>query len=243
MIGKWLNAGVLEGVDLTHPDEGTPQGGVISPLLANIFLHDVFDEWFVRDVVPALSGRPSPVRFADDIGVVFEREQDARRFLAVLPKRFGRFGLTLHPDKTRLVHFRKPNDADNGDDRPGTFDFLGFTNYWARSRRGWWVVKRKTARDRFSRALHRLRAWCGLHRHDPLDAQHRALAKKLNGHDAYYGITANFDALARFCYEATLSWWKALRRRSQRRLPWSKMHRILKRFPLPPPRIVHRYVT
>jgi hypothetical protein len=132
---------------------------------------------------------------------IFEHKDEAQRFLQDLPVRFGAFGLTLHPDKTRLVPFLRPDRVDNDDDRPGSFDFLGFTHYWTLSRRGKWYVMQKTAKDRFGRSLRRVREWCRLHRHDPLEAQQRALAKKLNGHYAYFGLTANFDAIARFVYE------------------------------------------
>jgi Retron-type reverse transcriptase len=243
LIGKWLNAGVLEGNCLSHPDEGTPQGGVISPLLANIYLHEVLDDWFVRDVQPALSGRANLVRFADDFVAIFDRKDEAQRFLELLPARFGAFGLTLHPDKTRLVPFPRPDRVDDDDDRPGAFHFLGFTHYWALSRRGKWYVMQRTARDRFGRALRRIREWCRLHRHDPLDAQQHALAKKINGHCAYYGLTANFNAIARFVYEVRRAWRHALARRSQRGLSWVKMVRILERYPLPGPRVFHRYGT
>jgi group II intron reverse transcriptase/maturase len=243
LIGKWLNAGVLEGGCLTHPDEGTPQGGVISPLLANIYLHEVLDEWFVCDVQPTLKGRARVVRFADDFVAIFDRKDEAQRFLQILPERFGAFGLTLHPDKTRLVPFRRPDRVDSDDGRPGSFTFLGFTHYWARSLRGKWYVMQKTAKDRFSRALRRIREWCRLHRHDRLDTQQRALAKKLNGHYAYYGLTANFDAIARFLHEVRRAWQKALARRSQRRLSWKRMLHVLERYPLPVPRIYHRYGT
>ena len=218
--------------------------GVISPLLANIYLHDVFDEWFVRDVRPALHGQAVPVRYADDLVVLFEHKEDAERFLAVLPKRFGKYGLTLHPDKTRMVSFRRPDRRDPRDEEgPGTFDLLGFTHHWARSRKGNWVVKQRTAKDRFSRALRRVREWCRWHRHDPLEAQHLTLVKKLKGHYAYFGITGNHDALDRFAYEVRRAWRKALARRSQQHLPWSKMNQILKRFSLPAPRIIHQYGT
>jgi RNA-directed DNA polymerase len=243
LIGKWLNAGVLEGSTLGYPEEGTPQGGVISPLLANIYLHEVLDEWFVRDVQPALNGRAALFRFADDFAVIFDHRQDAERFLAVLPKRFGAYGLTLHPDKTRLVRFQRPDRIRKDEGRPGTFDLLGFTHYWGLSRRGRWIVMRCTAKDRFSRALRRFREWCRLHRHDSLKAQHLTLVKKLNGHYAYYGITSNFDAIARLFYEVPRVWRKALARRSQQRFSWSKMNRLLERFPLPSPRIVHQYGT
>jgi group II intron reverse transcriptase/maturase len=241
LIGKWLNAGVLEGLVLSYPDEGTPQGGVISPLLANIYLHDVLDDWFVKDVQPALTRSAVMVRYADDVAVLFESKQDAERFLRVLPKRFGKYGLTLHPDKTRMVPFQRPDRVVDSEDAPGTFDLLGFTHFWAVSRQGHWVVKQQTAKDRFSRALHRLSEWCRWHQHDPLKTQHQTLMKKLNGHYAYYGITSNFDRIARFFYMARRVWRTALARRSQQRLTWRKMLKLLERFPLPAPRIVHRY--
>lgn len=243
LIGKWLNAGVVEGLVLSYPDEGTPQGGVISPLLANIYLHTVLDEWFVRDVRPAFARKAEMVRYADDLVVLFESKQDAERFLEVLPKRFGRYGLTLHPDKTRMVSFQRPDRVDDDKNGPGTFDFLGFTHHWAVSRKGSWIVKQRTARDRFSRALHRLREWCRWHRHDPLKEQHRALTMKLKGHYAYYGITSNFPRISNFYYQARRTWHAALARRSQRRLSWATMLKLLERFPLPAPRIVHRYGT
>jgi len=242
LIGKWLKAGVLEDAMLSRPDEGTPQGGVISPVLANIFLHEVFDRWFATDIVPALQGEAIPVRYADDILVLFERESDAKRFLRVLPKRFGRFGLEVHPAKTRMVGFRNPRFSTTGADC-GTFDFLGFTHYWERSRRGWWVVKQRTAKDRFNRALHRLHEWCRWHKHDSLETQHSMIAKKLLGHYAYYGVPKNFDALERFKDRVIYIWKKALERRSQRGLTWRTMVSILKRYPLPVPRIVQRSVT
>lgn len=243
LIGKWLNAGVLEDLVLSYPDEGTPQGGVISPLLANIYLHTVLDEWFVKDIRPALARDATMIRYADDLVVLFESKHDAERFLAVLPKRLGRFGLTLHPDKTRMVPFQRPDCGDDDADGPGTFDLLGFTHFWAVSRKGNWVVKQWTAKDRLSRALHRLREWCRWHRHDSLVSQHLTLTKKLRGHYAYYGITSNFDRIAGFFYMAKRIWRTALARRSQQRFSWVKMQKLLERFPLPGPRIVHRYGT
>lgn len=242
LIGKWLNAGVVEGLDLSYPDEGTPQGGVISPLLANIYLHTVLDEWFSRDIRPLLDGEAVMVRYADDFVVLFARKRDAERFLAVLPKRFGKFGLTLHPDKTRLVPFQRPDRVDN-DEGPGTFDLLGFTHHWAVSRKGNWVVKQRTAKDRLSRALRRLREWCRWHRHDPLETQHLTLKKKINGHYAYYGITSNSERISDFFFWATRAWKAALARRSQRGMSWATMKAVLRRYPLPAPRIVHRYGT
>jgi RNA-directed DNA polymerase len=240
LIGKWLNAGVLEGTSLEYPDEGTPQGGVISPLLANIYLHEVLDEWFVRDVRPRLNGRAALVRYADDFVLIFEQKEDATRILDVLPKRFGKYGLELHPDKTRMVEFvRRSRDVDNDDDDgPGTFDLLGFTHYWAKSIKGNNVVKRKTAKDRFRRALRGIYEWCRIHRHDPVAAQHATLKKKLEGHYRYYGLPTNSPALGTFCYRVKLAWWKWLSRRSQRaRLTKEAMTRLLTRYPLPLPRI------
>ena len=252
LIGKWLNAGVVEGLELSYSDEGTPQGGVISPLLANIYLHEVLDGWFARDILPALTGHAEMFRFADDFAVLFESKDDAERFLAVLPKRFGKYGLTLHPNKTRMVAFRNPERVDDDDDGPDTFNFLGFTHYWGLSRKPApkgtprvkrWFAMQKTAKDRLSRTLRRLYEWCRWHRHDPLETQHLTLVNKLEGHYNYYGITGNFPALAKVHYAATRLWRKALARRSQQRLPWAKMSRILERFPLPRPHIVHRYGT
>jgi group II intron reverse transcriptase/maturase len=250
LIGKWLNAGVLEGLELVYPGLGTPQGGVISPLLANVFLHDVVDVWFVRDVQPRLSGRAQLVRYADDMVFVFERGDDAKRVFDVLPKRFGEYGLTLHPEKTRMVKFTRPprrppgQGGDHGDEGSDTFDFLGFTHHWGQSRAGNTVVKRRTAKDRFSRGLRRAKEWCREHRHDPLRAQQQGLARKLRGHYAYFGITANYAAIARFLYEVKRTWRKWLSTRSRDgRYTWRRMTALLERLPLPAPRIVRRLVT
>jgi RNA-directed DNA polymerase len=244
LIGKWLNAGVMEGLALSHPEAGTPQGGVISPLLANIYLNEVLDEWFVRDVQPRLSGRAVLVRYADDFVFVFARKVDAERVLDVLSKRFDKYGLTLHPDKTRLVPFHRPDRDDGDDGGPGTFDLLGFTHHWGLSRKGKWVVKKRTAKDRFSRTLRRIAEWCRTHRHDDVESQHRALVRKVNGHYAYFGVTSNYASLARLVHEVEAIWRKWLSRRSQKGfLNWKAMHRLLERYPLPAPRIVHRYIT
>lgn len=244
LIGKWLNAGVMEGAELSHPETGTPQGGVISPLLANIYLHEVLDEWFVRQVQPNLKGKAALVRYADDFVMVFARQDDAERVFEVLPKRFGKYGLTLHPTKTRLVPFHRPDVRGGGGGGPGTFDLLGFTFHWGRSRKGHWVVRLRTARDRFSRALSRIADWCKVHRHDKLPAQHRALVQKLRGHYAYYGVTSNYEALSRLWYRTRLTWREWLSRRSQKSyVSWKVMQKLLQRYPLPAPRIVHRYGT
>src|SRR6476469_5718754 len=183
LIGKWLKAGVLEDGCITHPESGSPQGGVISPILANAYLHEVLDTWFEQPVKPRLKGRASLIRYADDAVLVFEVEGDARRVLDVLPKRFGKYGLTLHPEKTRLVPFQRPPlDAPKGvphGDRPGTFDFLGFTHHWGRTLKGNWAVKRVTAKDRFRRSITAVAAWCRDHRHLPVKEQWEALTAKL----------------------------------------------------------------
>ncbi len=240
LIGKWLNAGVLEGTSLEYPEEGTPQGGVISPLLANIYLQEVLDDWFVRDLRPRLHGRAALVRYADDFVFVFEQKNDALRVLDVLPKRFGKYGLKLHPDKTRLVEFTRPSrGVDNDDDDgPGTFDLLGFTHYWAKSRKGNNVVKRKTAKDRFRRALCRIYEWCRTNRHRPVAEQHATLKQKLEGHYRYYGLPTNAPALLSLRRRTVSAWRKWLSRRSQKaRLTVAAMTRLLARYPLPDPRI------
>ncbi len=245
LIGKWLRAGVMESGRVTRSTTGTPQGGVISPLLSNIYLHEVLDLWFEQDVKPRLRGRASLIRYADDFVIVFSHQQDALRVQQVLSKRFGKFGLTLHPEKTRLVQFCKPSRGKRPDDEwetlnPGTFDLLGFTHYWARSRKGRWVVKRKTAKKRFSRAVKRVAEWCRRNRHLPIIVQQRLLARMLNGHCAYYGITGNSRALNRFRYQMERNWRKWLNRRSQRaRMDWEKFRRLSMRYPLPPARAIH----
>lgn len=236
-IDKWLRAGVFEQGAVTHPDRGTPQGGVISPLLANVFLHRVLDMWFEREVKPRLQGRATLTRYADDFVVVFEREADARRVMAVLPKRFGKHGLTLHPDKTKLVKFTSPGRVGVGKRlavRPSSFDLLGFTHYWAVSRNGHWVVKVKTMRARFTRALASIRAWCRLHMHDPVAEQSKMLGAKVRGHLGYYGVVGNSIAISRFVDEVRKVWFKWLSRRSnQNPLTWERFALLIKQYPLP----------
>jgi len=243
LIGKWLKAGVLEQGRLIHPEAGTPQGGVISPLLANLYLHEVLDTWFEAEVRPRLKGPVYLNRYADDVVLVFREEEDARRVLAVLPKRFGRYGLTLHPEKTRLVEFHRPKcrrPPRDDDDGPGSFDYLGFTHFWARSRKGNWVVKHRTAKDRFSRAVRAVSEWCRRNRHLPVREQHQRLSVRLRGHFAYYGITGNSRALVRFLWAVRRVWRKWLDRRSQRaRMTWDRFTLLLQRYPLPPPIAVH----
>jgi len=244
LIGKWLRAGVLEDGAVWYPDAGTPQGGVASPLLANIFLHYVLDTWFEQDIKPRLKRRAVLIRYADDAVLGFSQEEDARRVLAVLPKRLGKYGLSLHPEKTRLIDFRPPRRGGPGGPsqlpRRRTFDLLGFTHYWTKSRRGHWVIKQKTAADRLSRAVKRVGQWCRDHRHLPVTAQQRELAMKVRGHYAYYGITGNAWMLRRFQTAVLRRWRYWLDRRSQRSYwTWERLTRLLFRLPMPPPLAVH----
>jgi RNA-directed DNA polymerase len=242
MIGKWLNAGVLQDGEVSRPVAGTPQGGVISPLLANIYLHEVIDTWFEWMLKPRMRGKAFMIRYADDFVMVFSERCDAQRVMDVLPKRLSRYGLTMHPDKTRMIPFRRPcrNVVDDEDSQPGTFDFLGFTHYWGRSRRGLWVVKRRTAKSRLARAVRALHQWLKRHRHRPLSEQHRMINAKLRGHYAYYGITGNVEALERFYRQAIRSWRRWLERRNQHReLTWERMSKLLEHYQLTRPVVVH----
>ena len=244
LIDKWLKAGVLEDGRITVPAKGTPQGGIISPLLANVYLHHVLDLWFEQEVQPRLQGRAFLIRYADDFVIGFTKEEDARRVLEVLPKRFGKYGLTLHPDKTRLVPFRSPASSGGGGSgkgtSPGTFDLLGFTHFWGRSLKGNWVVKRRTAASRLQRAIRRIADWCRFHRHGSIPEQHQTLCQKLLGHFGYFGITGNFEALRRFRDAVTSLWRKWLSRRTRGApLSWDHFNLLLQRYPLPAARVVH----
>jgi group II intron reverse transcriptase/maturase len=239
LIGKWLKAGVWERGSVRYPEQGTPQGGVISPMLSNIYLHKVLDKWFMEVVRPRLRGKAYLVRFADDAVFIFSDEQDARRVMEVLPKRFGKYGLAVHPEKTRMIRFEKPGSLE---DRKGnsSFAFLGFTHYWGRSRKGNWVVKRKTEKSCFSRALKAVAEWCKHNRHLPVREQQETLGRKLRGHYGYYGITGNFRSLQRFLFQVQRVWCNWLNRRSRgNHMPWEKFYLLLKRYPLPPVRVVH----
>lgn len=237
-IGKWLKAGVLEEHALWRSEMGVPQGGVVSPMLANIYLHEVLDVWFEREVKPRLRGRAFLVRYADDAILGFSLQEDARRFLQVLQARFAKYGLALHPDKTRLVRF-EPKRRD-GDDDPGTFDFLGFTHYWGTSRKGQRVIQRKTASNRLRRSLTRITQWCRAHRHDRLSTQHQVLVRKVRGHNGYYGITGNIRSLRLFRNAVERIWQRWLSRRSQRAaIKWERFGQLLRVFPLPEPQVTH----
>jgi len=240
LIGKWLHAGVVEGETLLQPETGSPQGAVVSPLLGNLFLHQVLDEWYVRVVKPRLRGRSFLIRYGDDFILGCEVEADARRIMTVLPKRFARFGLTIHPQKTALIAFSKPSARAEGTQGKSTFEFLGFTHYWTRSRRGYWVIKRRTAKKRLRRTLTALWQWCRAHRHRTVEEQHQDLCQKLRGHYQYYGIRGNYRLLAVVLRQAEKAWRYWLNRRSQKGpITGNKLEQWRAHFPLPTPRIVH----
>jgi len=238
LIDKWLKAGVMEDGSVSYPEAGTPQGGVVSPALSNVFLHYVLDLWFEQEAKPRLRERAFLVRYADDFVIGFRDQRDAQRVREVLPKRFGKYGLTVHPTKTKLVPFCPPSSQTKdqsgpGAHRPGTFDLLGFTHYWGRSLRGYWVIKQKTAASRFSRAVRSIDLWCRDNRHITIGEQQQKLNEKLRGHYAYYGVTGNSGALSRFLWEVQRRWRKWLYRRSRTRsMHWPRFRCLLQRYPL-----------
>jgi RNA-directed DNA polymerase len=215
---------------------------VISPLLSNIYLHEVLDTWFEQTVKPRLRGHAYLYRFADDFIICFESEHDARRVIDVIPKRLQKYGLTIHPEKTKLIRFKRPpygTDTDN-DNKPDTFDLLGFTFYWDKSRKGKWVIKQKTSSKRIRRVLKSINTWLKENRHMKAAKQHEKLSEKLNGHYNYYGITFNGKSLSKVKDRIQTLWQKWLNRRSQRnRMTYGKFNLLLKRYPLPKPVIIH----
>lgn len=244
MTDKWLKAGVLEDGTLHRSDTGTPQGGVVSPLIANAFLHHVLDRWFVETVQPRLRGDSQLVRYADDFVMTFADRRDGQRVLAVLGKRLARYGLSLHATKTHYVDFRRPHGAQDRGAR-ASFDFLGFTHVWGRSRRGYWVVRQFTAKKRMARSLKAVTEWCRRHRHAPLEQQQARLASVIRGHCNYYGVTGNGKRLSQFRYQVVRTWQKWLSRRSRKsRVNWERMGEILRRYPLPNATVMRsRYAT
>jgi group II intron reverse transcriptase/maturase len=239
LIGKCLHVGVLDGAVFTEPSEGTVQGSTLSPLLGNVYLHTVLDRWFAEEVRPRLRGKAAFIRFADDGVFGFERQDDAERVQAVLGKRMERFGLTLHPEKTRLLDFRRPSRSRGEGRSPTTFDFLGFCWYYRRTRKGSWTVTCKTRRARLVRAIQRVYGWCRRNRHLPVREQHAQLVRRVQGHINYFGVNGNIICLRRFVYQVERSWHKWLNRRSQRaRLDWERFQDLLKSLPLPRARIV-----
>jgi RNA-directed DNA polymerase len=220
--------------------------GVISPLLSNIYLHHVLDGWFEVEVRPRLKGRCTLVRYADDLVMAFEDFLSAKRVLAVLGKRLARYGLTLHPEKTRFIDFRfkRPNGMRHAATSGTTFDFLGFTHVWVRSRQGKDVVRQSTAKDRFARALASVSDWCRHNLHRAIDEQHLHLSRVMRGHFAYYGITGNGRRLRWYAHQVERIWQKWLSRRGQQSpFLWTRLRESLKRHPLPSAKIVHRYIV
>jgi group II intron reverse transcriptase/maturase len=243
LIQKWLNAGVLEDGKWTRSDVGTPQGGGISPLLANVYLHYAFDLW-VRDWRRQAKGDVIVVRFADDIIVGFQYEWEARQFWNELRERLAAYGLELHPDKTRLLEFGRfaaANRERSGRGKPETFNFLGFTHVCGKTRKGRFVVRRLTMRKRLRAKLLEIKDALRQRGHDPVPEVGRWLASIIRGHLNYYGVPLNFRALEAFHHQVVCHWKRALSRRSQKaHVTWERMRGISRRW-LPPVRIVHPY--
>ncbi len=232
LVGKCLHVGVLDGERVLEPSEGTAQGSSLSPLLGNVYLHYVLDVWFEREVRPHLQASSALVRYADDFVLCFEHADDAAYVWSILEERFKTFGLTLHPKKTRSFVFRPPRQGGEGGG--ATFDFLGFTLHWQRTRRGAWRVAFRTRGARLRRAINAAAEWCRRHRHDPVKEQRQALSRKLNGHYNYFGVNGNGRALHKLRYAVTCAWKKWLNRRSQRaRMTWERFNELLRANPLP----------
>ena len=241
LIGMWLHVGVMEAGQVMASENGVPQGAPISPILANIFLHTVLDEWFQTQVRLRMGGNCFLVRFADDFVMGFSLKSEAERVYQVLPKRFERFGLKIHPEKSRMVQFSQPYWKQGKG--PGSFAFLGFTHYWATMLSGGWTIKRKTQGKRLSRFMSGIGAWCQANRHKALEEQYRMLSAKLRGHYQYYGLRGNFKMLEAAYEHTRVMWKKGLRRRnSKNRMSWEKFAaKVEAIFALPRPRIVHAF--
>ena len=244
LVGKCLKVGVLDGEDWSTPEEGTTQGSRISPLLGNIYLHYALDLWFEKIVRPRLRGQASLIRFADDAIIGFESKEDALKVKGVLGKRLDKFDLQLHPEKTRLIEFRRPQQGERPVERPGTFDFLGFTAHWKRSRKGGWNLMFKTKKQSRSKFLREIQDWCRRHRHESIPTQHKALVSRVRGHFQYFGVNGNTRSLLSVKYRVERIWKKWLNRRSQRsRLNWERFGDLLKDFPMPPIRVYKQIWT
>jgi group II intron reverse transcriptase/maturase len=236
LVGKCLHVGVLDGAEYSEPDVGTAQGSALSPMLGNIYLHHVLDAWLDREVRPQLRGKACLVRYADDLVIGFERREDAEMVMAMMHERMAAYGLRLHPEKTRLVRFDRPTPRQVGGKGPGTFDFLGFTLLWRKTRNGPWGQNFRTREARLQKAIVAITDFCRRHRHEPVKAQHASLCRRINGHFNYFGVNGNVASLARLVREATRAWFKWLRRRSNRaHLNWQRYGDLLRAFPLPRP--------
>jgi RNA-directed DNA polymerase len=244
LIGKWIKVGVIEDGRLLVSETGTGQGQPISPLLANVYLHHVLDKWFEDEVKPRLKGEAYEIRFADDAILCFQHREDAEKVLAVLPKRFEKYGLTLHPEKTRLIEFGRyaAKNAKKQGKKPATFNFLGFVHICARSRKGKFTVHVKTIAKRLRRGLKAVGDWCKRHRHDPVKEQQKTLNAKLRGHYQYYGRPTNYRSIWQFYRRVQRIWKEWLGRRTRgKRLTWERFKDILRQFPLLLPRITHAW--
>jgi len=240
VIGKWLKAGVMDGDKKLYPEKGTPQGGVISPLLSNLFLHEVLDDWFVTTVKPRMMGKAGIVRYADDAVIICKLKEDAERIYKVLGQRFEKYGLKIHPEKTQLLDFTKPGSGQRKGN--SSFTFLGFTHYWTKSRNGYWIVGRKTDSKRFKRALVAINVWCKLNRHQLMRKQWETLKAKLIGHYSYYGISLNYRSISKFYYWVVKLWLKWLNSRGWKgKMNWNSYVKLLESWPLPKPKIMHSY--
>jgi len=244
LIQKWLKAGVLENGVVTVSEKGTGQGSVISPLLANIYLHYVFDLWAARWRRHEATGDMILMRYADDIVVGFEHEADARRFWDDMRKRFEEFSLSLNPDKTRLIEFGRfaaERRAHRGLGKPETFNFLGLTFICERNSRGQFLVKRTTRRDRMRATLRRVKEELRRRMHEPIPEQGAWLKQVVRGFFAYHAVPTNGRALGAFYHHVTRIWLRTLRRRGQKdRFSWQRMQRLAADW-LPQPRILHPY--
>ncbi len=245
LIGKWIHVGVIEDGRLLVTKTGTGQGQVISPLLANIYLHYVLDEWFEHEVKPRARGQATEIRYADDFILCFQYREDAERVQDVLPKRFGKYGLTLHPTKTRLLAFgRSAHPGGPQTPQPATFDFLGFTHICTRDRRGRFAIHVRTMRQRLRRSAQAVAHWCQHHRHEAVADQAAALNAKLRGHYQYYGRSSNYHSLWRFYRLVERFWHKWLNRRTRGKpLAWCAFKHLLRRHPLLRPRIYHVWAS
>jgi group II intron reverse transcriptase/maturase len=240
MIDKWLKAGIMESGNISYPEAGTPQGSVISPLLSNIYLHYVLDEWFSEQIQPLIKGKSFIVRWADDFVLGFTDKSDAERVLAVLPKRFAKYGLTLHPEKTKMIDL---NDKRGGKGR--SFDFLGFTHFLGKSQKGSKVLKRKTSSKKLTRAIKHVSDYIKLNRHMKLLELIAALNVKLRGHYNYYGVTFNSKSLESFYRLVRYNLFKWLNRRGGKsKLNWSSFKVLVERqHQLLRPSIRHSYLS
>jgi len=234
LVRKWLRAGILEeNGRVEHPQSGTPQGGIVSPVLANVYLHYVLDLWFERKVRKANRGQSRLFRFADDFVCCFDYRHEAEAFGSALTERLAKFGLELALDKTKILRFGRGGGAQNG-----RFDFLGFEYRWEKSRRGFAIVKRRTSRKKLRGAVERFTEWIREHRHTKLRQLMKTVAQKHQGHWNYYGIIGNSQSLSDYRTLTLRALYYWLNRRSQRRsYTWQSFHRLLKRFGVPQPRI------